>query len=233
MQDPLKPTLTTFRKSIVREARLGIRTMQPAKIVTYSDVTSTATIELAHQTVERGKDGNTEVSRAPYVLQNVPVLQLGGDDAYLRMPIVPGSTGLALISDRSIAAWRVDGNSHPPPMPHTHNLGDCVFLAGVRADSNPLPPATMGGAVLEAAAIQLGIGATQAAVLGNIMDTLWSQLVTYVTTHTHAVAALPAPGVPPANLIVTLPPTILAGTPFVPLPPNTISPALSDKVFVE
>lgn len=192
MQDPLKPTFTTFRKSIVREARLGIRTMQPAKIVTYEDATSTATIELAHQTVERGKDGNTEVLRAPYVLQNVPVLQLGGDDAYLRMPIVPGSTGLALISDRSIAAWRVDGNSHPPPMPHTHNLGDCVFLAGVRADSNPLPPATMGGAVLEAAAIQLGVGAILGAARVNDPTVADSGMVAFMSAISAAFSALGA-----------------------------------------
>lgn len=196
IQDPLKPTLTTFRKRTIREAQLRTRTMQPAKVVTYNDLTSTATIELAHRRVERGKDGNTEVMRPADIIENVPVIQLGGDSAYLRMPIVAGSTGLALISDRSLGAWRVDGESHPPPLPHTHNLADCVFLAGVRADSALLPPASMGGAVLEAEKIQLGIGAALGSARITDPVTADSAMVTFMTAISTAFSAL---GGIPAN----------------------------------
>lgn len=198
-QDPLTPTLTTFRKRIVREARLKIRTLQPAKIIAYDDVTSTATIELAHQLVEKGRDGNTEIARPAFELRNVPVIQLGGQDAYLRLPIAVGSTGLALISDRCIAAWRVDGDAHPPPMPHTHGLGDAIFLAGVRADSNPLPPATMGGALLEAPTIQLGTGATPDLGAARVTDPTIAAagMIAFMTAISTAFAAL---GAIPVNL---------------------------------
>jgi hypothetical protein len=192
VQDPVKPTLTVFRKRIVRETQLKTRTLQPAKIISYEDLTSTATIELAHQTVERGSDGNTEIARVPKVIKNVPVVQLGSDSSYLRLPLEPGTTGLALVSDRSLGAWRVDGEAHPPPLPHLHNLADCVFLAGVRADSNPLPPATMGGAVLEATTIQLGIGATLGAARVTDPTIADSGMVTFMTAISTAFSALGA-----------------------------------------
>lgn len=225
-KDPLLPTLGTFKRRIIRETQLRTRTLQPAKIVSYDDATSTATIELAHQLVERGKDGNTEIAREPFLIRNVPVIQLGGSDAYVRLPIAVGSTGLALVSDRSIAAWRTDGKAHPPPSPMLHNLGDCIFLAGVRADSNPLPPATMGGAVIEAQAIQLGVGATEAAILGNLFGTMWDALTSALKTHTH-----PVPGVTPGPGATTSSPSadLTAAINLIP----AISTAQSAKVFIE
>lgn len=225
-QDPLPPTLGTFKRRIIRETQLRTRTLQPAKVVSYDDLTSTATIELAHQLVEKGRDGNTEIARQPFLIRNCPVIQLGGSDAYIRFPIAAGSTGLALVSDRSIAAWRTDGKAHPPPSPMLHNLGDCIFLAGVRADNDPLPPATMGGALIEAQAIQLGAAAVDAALLGTLFGTMWDALTNALKAHTH-----PVPGVTPGPGATTSSPSADLTAAINLIPP--ISNAQSTKVFIE
>lgn len=156
-----RPTLSTFRDYLIRETALRVRTVVPARVLEYHDgPPSTAKLEISAQQVERDRDGNEGV-RQPFIVDDVPVWQMGGTQSYIRLPLQTGDEGVILVCDRSIGSWRTDGLAHPPPAPWIANLGECVFLPGFRPDApayQPLP-ATMGGAVVEAQTLQLGIAA--------------------------------------------------------------------------
>ncbi len=213
----------TLADAIIRETALRIRTVVPARVLGYHDgPPSTAKLEISAQQVEQDRDGNRGV-RQPFVLDDVPVWQMGGAQSYIRLPLQTGDEGVILVCDRSIGSWRTDGLAHPPPAPWIANLGECVFLPGFRPDSltfQPLP-ATMGGAVFEAQAIQLGVGATQAFVLGQLFDTMWQATMTYLGTHTHTVPIIGPPG------------TTTTTPPLATPPHPSIASALSTKVFGE
>jgi hypothetical protein len=188
--NPITADPGVFADAIQRRTELAIRTMQPAKVLAYNPATQRVKIELGFIEVRRHQDG-TETEQAPVVLENVPALQLGDPTSYLVHPIAVGSHGMALVCDRSLAAWRTDGKAHAPSLPQTHNLADIVFLPGLTPDPSPLPPASMGGMALEATTIQLGAAATPlqgAARVGDpvainaVLATLLGQLVAAVNT---------------------------------------------------
>jgi hypothetical protein len=198
-------------------------------VIAYNDALSTATIELAFQSVEDDESGNEVLREAP-IIPDVMVWHFGGQESYVRLPLAPGDTGIAIVCDRSLSGWRESGDAGPPDFPSLHNLGDCIFLAGIRPRSGILPPGLGGAAVIESAAIQLGLGATEAAVLGNVFNTLWTELVVYVLGHTHQVVGV-TPG--PTTLPTTPPQVGLAAIPPAPPTPNTsIVSALSTKVKI-
>jgi hypothetical protein len=220
MREPLKATLSAFADALERRTQLNVRTHIPCRVLSYDANKQRVEIELGTVEVAKNQDGSETVA-APIVLPSVPILFPGTADSYINFPIEAGDTGMALICDRSIAAWRTDGKAHPPSLPGLHNLADAVFVPGLRHDGSPLPKATMGGMVLESASIQLGAGAVSPAVLGTAMQTLWDAMVVYINAHTHSV-----PG-------VTVGPTaVTSGPPASPLV-SSMAPTLSDKVFVE
>lgn len=220
MPDPIQANLRDFARAVEREAQLSVRTMIPAKVLAYSAAKQQVKVELGTIEVRKHQDG-TETEQAPVVLEKVPVMHTGDLTSYIVHPIAAESHGMVLICDRSLAAWRTDGNAHAPSLPQLHNLADAVFLPGLRPDPSPLPVASMGGMALEAATIQLGAGATQPALLGSLFTALWTAMVAYMNSHTH-----PVPGVTPGlGATVSSPPS----SPLVSNP----NPLLSSKVFVE
>lgn len=227
MAEPGRVNLGEFMSAWQREGALKVRTIVPARVLEYHDgPPSTTKLEVSAQQIEQASDG-TRVVRESFVLDDVPVWQYGGTQSYIRAPLATGDTGVILVCDRSIGSWRTDGLAHPPPAPWLHNLGECVFLPGFRPDAltNQPLPATMGGLVIEAQAIQLGIGATQSFVLGQMFDVMWGQLIAYVTTHTHTVPIVGAPGTTPSSTPIVIPP--------VAAPDPTLTSVLSTKVFGE
>lgn len=165
MAEPGRVNLGEFMSAWQREGALKVRTIVPARVLEYHDgPPSTTKLEVSAQQIEQASDG-TRVVRESFVLDDVPVWQYGGTQSYIRAPLATGDTGVILVCDRSIGNWRTDGLAHPPPAPWLHNLGECVFLPGFRPDAltNQPLPATMGGLVIEAQTIQLGVAALLAA----------------------------------------------------------------------
>jgi hypothetical protein len=218
---PDQPTLGTFRDALLRSAALKVRTTIPAKVIEYHDgPPTTAKIEISAQQVEQDRDGD-RITRPAFVVDDVPVWQHGGTENYIRTPLTNGDTGVVFVCDRSIGSWRTDGQSHPPPAPWLHNLGEIVFMPGWRPDLEafqpPLP--SKGGMVFESMALQLGANAEQAAILGNMFAAMWNSLMSALTNHTH-----PTPsGLSSVSANLGL---------AIGLLPD-ISSVLSDKVFIE
>lgn len=141
-----------------RQNRLEVRTVIPAKVLSYDASTQRAKIELSTQQVLLMPDGSSVV-QPPVTIEQVPVSWPAAGAGYLHCEVWPGDTGLALVCDRSIGTWRVRGEASPPPFPMPHNLADCIFMPGVRPDVSPLDPPPRGGTTVQGSEINLGAAA--------------------------------------------------------------------------
>lgn len=185
MVKKLKPTLRTFTEEENHQTRLQVRTIIPARVLSYSTATQRAEIELSTQTVLELPDGTTD-QRPALIIPNVPVSWPASGTGYMHFDLKKGDTGLALVCDRSNARWRQDGEAHAPAFPSLHNLADCMFLPGVRADNNPLSPPPASGTTVEGESVNLGALANRG--VARLNDSVAADAV--LTTHIEAIETL-------------------------------------------
>jgi hypothetical protein len=160
----------------MRATKMGIKVAIPGRVVTFNAANQTAKISTEILTVQTEPITGVDLPQPPLVIDQVPVMfPSNGAGAYLTFPIVNGvTTGELLVNDRSIGRWLNLGTPTDPALHGLHKLEDSVFIPGLNPKTNPITPFDSTGAVLEAALVKLGVGATQAAVLGTAFLTLFN-----------------------------------------------------------
>lgn len=154
-------TLRDLLDSESYDTRLAVRTVIPAKVKSYTSATQRAKVELS----TRGRvilDDGRVVTQPVVVLDSVPVVWPACGDGYIHADLAGGDTGVVLVCDRSISTWRTTGQAGEAAHPFPHNLGDAIFLPGLRPDVKPLTPPPRAGTTVQGSEIHLGA----ASVLG-------------------------------------------------------------------
>lgn len=174
---PPDPDLHDLFKSWARKVVLQARTATVGSVVTYNAATQTANVIVDILEIARVAEVPEPVPRPPIALTNVPV-HIYGDGTginYLSMPIVPGSTGMLIVSDRSLATWL--NRTGPVPVDpvewFTHRLASAVFVPGLTDNLHRIStPTALGGPVLEGPQIYLGREAVAAGLSAAIAENL-------------------------------------------------------------
>lgn len=186
--DDLADLLANLRRGI----ELDLRVCAPGHVTAYNPTTQTATIQLANLPVKYVED--EEVVQPPIVLPDVPVCWPGSAFGYITTPLVAGDTGIVLFSDRCLAAWRKLGIPTDPINGRAHNLGDGMFVPGLRPKTAPItPPTDLTATVVEGLLVSLGRGATQFGLRGTSIATAASSI--------HGVLNIVAAATDPATVI--------------------------------
>jgi hypothetical protein len=148
----------------------NLHTAMPGEVVNFNPVTQTATIQPALQRLLEGADGAEDITP----IEDVPVSMPGAGNFWINLDIQPGSTGILIWSERSIANWLQQGGQVDPDDTRKFDLSDAMFIPGI----NPLPgvlvpPLETGSLVLRNASGTVRITLTDEGVkienpLGNI-----------------------------------------------------------------
>lgn len=163
-----KLTLTAFGKTLLDCARKGIRTLIPARVLVYNDLTGKADVTLQHNIVLATDAGETE--QPPTIVPQCPVAfpSAAAGTAFIKMPLVPNDPGYIMISDRSLERWLTQGVPVDPATGHCHNIIDGVFHPQLRSAIDVVAPAVNPLAlIIEAAIINIGNGAISPMVKGT------------------------------------------------------------------
>ena len=183
-----KTTLADILRVILRSNRLRVRTCIPATVVTYDATLQRAKIRFDVLTKRYTTDGS--VADKPQVL-DLPVRFPRTAFGFLAFPVIPEDKGHVIVCDRAIQQWMENGGTPDDPgLLRTHNWIDGIFEPGLHPNDKPITGITANDAVvLEGVLVKLGVGATEAAVLGTIFLALYNDLVTKFNTHTHVTTA--------------------------------------------
>lgn len=183
---PVDPDLHDLFVAWARKIQLAVRTASVGTVVTYNPATQTAAVTVDILEVARTAGVPQPTPRPPIALPNIPVVFPGDGTglSYLSMPIVPGSTGKLIVSDRSMATWlnRVGPTPVDPVEWFTHRFANAWFEPGLTDNAHRIAtPTALDGPVLEGPAIHLGresvLSAAIAEPLIAVMDAVMAALV--------------------------------------------------------
>ncbi len=150
---------------------------------------------------------------------------------YLRFPVKVGDKGMVIVSDRSLDGWYEGGIPNVPIAAHTHKRIDGVFWPGLRDRSRVQSNLDQAAAVLQHECIKLGKTATEAAVLGNTLNTFIDALKIWADTHIHQISPTNVFAVVPLPTGAVLAPVQGPTNPATPTSP-TVPDFLSSQVKI-
>lgn len=214
--------LAVFRRSLL----LSLRVAFPARVVAYNATDPPTADIVPTQRLVVNVGGVLTETEPPKIFQ-CPVKDWRGGGFFASGPLAAGDEGIALVCDRELDGWLESGATAAPHHTRAHSMTDSVFLPGVssqarrvaarsatdfvcgREDGSAVARMTPAGDVtisapsvsLDAATVNVGHGASAAAVLGEAF-------MAWFDAHTHPVLSLGAP---------TSPPTVLTSASPVPL----------------
>lgn len=184
----LSDLLDLFRKEIF----LNLNCQDIGTIQEFDSVTQTAKITIVYkQTYDDGP-------RDYPVLAQVPVLFLGGGNAFLSFPVAPGDECLVLYNDRDIDNWIKSGQVVSPNTDRLHSFADGFALIAPRNATRVIPGFDTARARLQNGDAYVGVGETLIKVANatTTLNTLISELISTIKSMSITVPAsgLSAPG---------------------------------------
>lgn len=117
-------------RTAFREMMKGVYTSVPGHILTYDPALQRAQVRIGLQRVDVNG-----VASDPPVIDDVPVLFLGGTQYSVTHQVNPGDEGLILFSQRCVDGWKQTGGIANNPLARFHHTHDAFFIPGFR----PLP----------------------------------------------------------------------------------------------
>lgn len=118
-----KGDLTGLFKFVLTKTLQNTDDMLPAKVLSYSRETNTATVLPLIKIVSTDK---IATSRAQ--IKGIPVLQLGGGGFVLSFPIEAGDIGWIKANDRDISLFMKNKAEKEPNTGRLHSFSDAVFI---------------------------------------------------------------------------------------------------------
>jgi len=184
---PADPDLHDLFVAWARSIALSTRTATVGSITAYNPADQTAAVTVDILEVARVVGTTAAAPRPPLRLPKVPVHFYGDGtgECYMSMPLKPGSTGMLIVSDRSLAAWL--GRPGPAPVDpvewFTHRFASAVFVPGLTDNAHRIAtPTALDGPVLEGPTIHLGresvLSVAVAEHLITAVDAMLAALVT-------------------------------------------------------
>lgn len=196
-----------INEQIKRKFIEGIFTSIPAKVLKVSDYQSLQVVDVQPLIGTIEEDG---VELVPSVIYNVPVVLMGGGGALISIPLAVGDTVLLIFTMKDIASWQKgDGSYTVADTTRLHNINDAIAITGLYANKGTLNPdpndvvikfksseiriaaddtvTVKGDTVIvdHATKLELGKGATEAALLGDAFKTIYD-------AHTHPTGVGPS-----------------------------------------
>lgn len=169
---PADPDLHDLFVAWARKIQLATRTATVGTVTAYNPATQTAAVTVDILEVARVAEAPAPVPRSPLLLPKVPVFFPGDGTGtnYLSLPIVPGSTGMLIVSDRSLSTWL--NRAAPVPVDpvewFTHRFASAVFVPGLTDNAHRIgTPTALDGPVLEGPVIHLGRNSVQSAAIAE------------------------------------------------------------------
>lgn len=102
------------------------------QIQSFDKVHQTATVQIMHKEEYEYNFIERQLNEYP-LLEEVPVVVLGGGGGRLTFPIKKGDTCLLLFNDYELDGWWISGESRPSDFPRKHDLSDAVALVGLNS----------------------------------------------------------------------------------------------------
>lgn len=179
------PTLTEVIRTGIESALWDMCKVMPGRVESYDPSTQLANVQPLLKKLITLEDG-TEASESRPVVPNVPVVQMFGGGYGVQLPITKGDTVLLVFADASLDIWKARGGEVDPIATHAHHVADAIAIPGLHAQDakrpsvNELVIGKDGGlqVKIDGSRVDLGGGATEAAVLG---DSLQSALNTFLS----------------------------------------------------
>lgn len=183
-----EPDETSNARDLVRLAAASVHVAYPGTVVSYDSAAQRAVIRIAPSFRRADPNGGPPVLyRAPDI-PGVPVAFPGGGPDYSdTWPLAAGSSGLVVITSRSMDEWlSAGGTTSEPQDPRRHDLTDAVFLPGLRsfAAAEVVPAAGLHASarVIRAPLVLLGDNtATDFVALASLVETQLTALKTAIT----------------------------------------------------
>jgi hypothetical protein len=160
----------------------------PGRVETYDPATQRASVAPLVKDVEVDDEGARTARDFP-VITGVPVVFPGAGGFRVTFPVQAGDLVLLVFSDRSLDKLLASSGAEAvdPIDPRQHDLSDAVAIPGLHTFGSPLASAPTDGATIgaeggpqikfEQAALKLGLGAAEAAALGNVLASALFDLV--------------------------------------------------------
>lgn len=198
-----RSTLSRVARIAAEAALYGARVAMPARVTKYDAARQTVDAEpLVMDGVET--DG-TRKPEAIAIVQDAPVMFLGGGGFSETFPIEAGDTVLLVFCSSSIERWKSSGGLVDPGDDRRHHVGDAVAYAGIRDFAHALAGVPSDAWRITAPGgkeIQLGgSGATHPAAKSDVLTEVLTKLVSAIAAGlAGAVPVTPGPTTAPAAL---------------------------------
>lgn len=102
------------------------------QIQSFDKIHQTATVKILHKEIDEYNLVERKLTDYP-LLEEVPVVVLGGGGGRLTFPIKTGDTCLLLFNDYELDGWWISGEARPSDFPRKHDLSDAIALVGVNS----------------------------------------------------------------------------------------------------
>jgi len=193
----VKGTTPSLPEVIRRAVEAGLEDAHvaiPAKVTRVDLAKGQLDVQPLVKDLRELEDGGLEAVSVP-VITNVPIIWPGAGGFRLTFPIAAGDTVLLVFSDRSLDVWLARGGEVDPGDPRRHALSDAVAIPGLRPFSAPWAGTASdavtlgkdGGTQIKVknGTIELD-GADEPVALADSIETLLTQIRTWLATHTHS-----------------------------------------------
>lgn len=117
--DDLSVAFDLLKKNIF----LNLNVCLPAIVKKYNSTTNTVTLQLAIQAVLT----NNKFIDMPQIF-DIPVLELGGKNLSVKIPLQEGDTGIVVFCDRDITLFKQEKKNTQPNTLRKHDLSDGIFI---------------------------------------------------------------------------------------------------------
>jgi hypothetical protein len=115
--------IESLMKTIINQIFRNLNVCLPATVVTYNSEKNTVKLQPAIQDVLPDKTFRT----LPLLL-NVPVLEIGGKNLSVKIPLQEGDTGIVIFCDRDITLFKQEKKNTQPNTLRKHDLADGIFI---------------------------------------------------------------------------------------------------------
>ena len=139
--------LSTLIETLKKNIFINFNVCLPAVVVSYDNTKNEVDLQPAIQEVLT----NNKFLTMPQIF-NIPVLELGGNDLSIKIPLKAGDTGIVIFCDRDITLFKQEKKNTQPNTLRKHDLSDGIFIPmrfGSSGSSNILIQSADGATQLE------------------------------------------------------------------------------------